>query len=83
MRLLDVPASHARYLRHLFMVGEMLGPMLATQHNLYFYADVMRGARASIIDGTFESWRTAFVDRYSRGEAARGRDQEGNQRRIS
>jgi queuine tRNA-ribosyltransferase len=75
---------HTRsYLRHLFMVGEMLGPMLATQHNLHFYADVMRAARASIIDGTFGSWRTAFVDRYSRGEAARGRDQEGNQRRIS
>jgi queuine tRNA-ribosyltransferase len=66
---------HTRaYLRHLFMAGEMLGPMLATQHNLYFFADVMREARQSILDGTFASWRTAFVERYSRGEAARARD---------
>jgi queuine tRNA-ribosyltransferase len=75
---------HTRaYLRHLFMAGEMLGPMLATQHNLYFFADVMREARQSILDGTFASWRTAFVERYSRGEAARARDHVENQRRIS
>jgi len=59
------------------MTGEMLGPMLATQHNLHFYADVMREARQSIVEGTFESWRAAFVDRYSRGEAARAREQNG------
>jgi queuine tRNA-ribosyltransferase len=75
---------HTRaYLRHLFMVGEMLGPMLATQHNLHFFADVMREARSSIVEGKFESWRVAFVDRYARGEAARVRDHVGNQRRTS
>ena len=74
---------HARaYLRHLFLAGEMLRPMLATQHNLYFYADVMREARRSIVEGRFESWRNEFVDRYSRGEAARVRDEVGNQRRT-
>jgi queuine tRNA-ribosyltransferase len=74
---------HTRaYLRHLFMAGEMLGPMLATQHNLYFFSDVMREARASIAGGRFESWRVAFVDRYARGEAARFRE-PGNQRRMS
>ena len=76
--------QHTRaYLRHLFIAGEMLGPMLATRHNLHFYADVMREARQSIMDGHFESWRAAFVDRYSRGEAARIRHHEENQRRIS
>lgn len=75
---------HTRaYMRHLFMAGEMLGPMLATQHNLHFYADVMRDARQAIVEGRFEAWRAAFVDRYARGEAARVRDDVGNQRRIS
>ena len=75
---------HTRaYLRHLFMVGEMLGPMLATQHNLYFFADVMREARAAIVNGTFASWRAAFVDRYTRGESARAREHENKQRRTS
>jgi queuine tRNA-ribosyltransferase len=76
--------SHTRaYLRHLFIAGEMLGPMLATQHNLHFYADVMREARQAIMNGRFESWRAAFSDRYSRGETARIRHHEENQRRIS
>ena len=75
---------HTRaYLRHLFMAEEMLGPMLATQHNLYFFADVMREARAAIVNGTFASWRAAFVDRYMRGESARARDHENKQRRTS
>jgi queuine tRNA-ribosyltransferase len=75
---------HTRaYLRHLFMAEEMLGPMLATQHNLYFFADVMREARAAIVNGTFASWRAAFVDRYMRGESARAREHENKQRRIS
>jgi queuine tRNA-ribosyltransferase len=75
---------HTRsYLRHLFIAGEMLGPMLATQHNLHFFADVMREARRAVVDGTFSSWRTAFVERYERGETARARDHEDRQRRIS
>jgi queuine tRNA-ribosyltransferase len=75
---------HSRaYLRHLFMAGEMLGPMLASQHNLHFFADVMRMARAAIVDGRFDAWRAGFVERYERGEAARVRDNEGTQRRMS
>ena len=57
--------------------------MLATQHNLYFFADVMREARAAIVNGMFASWRAAFVDRYMRGESARAREHENKQRRIS
>ena len=31
------------YLRHLDRCGEMLGPQLATIHNLHYYQDLMRG----------------------------------------
>jgi queuine tRNA-ribosyltransferase len=71
------------YLRHLFLSGEMLGPMLATRHNLHFYADVMREARAAIVRGEFASWRASFVERFERGDASRVRQNEQNQRRIS
>jgi queuine tRNA-ribosyltransferase len=37
------------YLRHLDKCGEMLGPMLATIHNLHYYQDLMRGLRAAIV----------------------------------
>ena len=36
------------YLRHLDKCGEMLGPMLATIHNLHYYQDLMRGLREAI-----------------------------------
>jgi len=61
--------NHTRaYLRHLFLSNEMLGPMLATSHNLSFYADTMRAARAAIVGGHFDAWRHAFVDRFMRGD---------------
>jgi len=40
-------------LRHFAMAGEMLGAQLASLHNLHFYLDVMRSARAAIRIGTF------------------------------
>jgi queuine tRNA-ribosyltransferase len=49
------------FLRHLFMAGEMLGPMIATIHNLAFYMWLMREARAQIINGTFGDWKTSMV----------------------
>ena len=36
------------YLRHLDKCGEMLGPMLATIHNLHYYQDLMRGLGEAI-----------------------------------
>ena len=60
---------HTRaYLRHLFMSNEMLGPMLATSHNLFFYADTMRAARAAIVRGEVVARRRTFVDRFTRGD---------------
>jgi queuine tRNA-ribosyltransferase len=36
------------YLRHLDKCGEMLGPMLSTIHNLYYYQELMSGLREAI-----------------------------------
>ena len=41
------------YLRHLVKCGEMLGPRLATLHNLHYYQDLMMRVRASIEAGNF------------------------------
>ncbi len=41
------------FLRHLFAVGEMLGAILGTYHNLYFYLDTMRKIRDAIGSGEY------------------------------
>jgi queuine tRNA-ribosyltransferase len=67
-----VCSGHSRaYLRHLFQVGEMLGPMLATMHNLWFYAELMRDIRAAITGGSFPAFAHERVARWREGEAAR------------
>ncbi len=40
------------YLRHLVKCGEILGPRLATIHNLHYYQKLMSDIRAAIGDGT-------------------------------
>lgn len=40
------------YLRHLMKCGEILGPRLATIHNLFYYQQLMRNLRAAIVDGS-------------------------------
>ena len=43
---------HSRaYLRHLFVSGEVLGPILNTIHNVHFYLERMRALRAAIAEG--------------------------------
>mgnify|MGYP000344655506 CR=1 FL=1 len=51
------------YIRHLFKAKELLGAMLATEHNLAFYLDLSRQMREAIIDGTFGEWYRAFKAR--------------------
>ena len=52
------------YLHHLDRCGEMLGPMLATIHNLHYYVNLMREVRQALDEGRFEAFRTQFkVDR--------------------
>src|SRR5579863_4379953 len=48
------------YLRHLDKCGEMLGPMLATIHNLHYYQDLIRGLRAAIAAGRLTDFVAEF-----------------------
>jgi queuine tRNA-ribosyltransferase len=48
------------YLHHLDRCGEMLGPMLATIHNLHYYVNLMREVRAALDEGRFEAFRAQF-----------------------
>ena len=45
------------YLRHLFIAGEMFAAMIATEHNLAFYLELVRQARAHIEAGDFTPWK--------------------------
>ncbi len=56
------------YLRHLAASGEMLGAQLATLHNVHFYQDLMRQARAHIDAGDYAGWATAFAQAIDDGE---------------
>jgi queuine tRNA-ribosyltransferase len=48
------------YLRHLDRCGEMLGPQLATIHNLHYYQELMAGLRAAIAAGTLDAFVAEF-----------------------
>ena len=58
-------ADYSRaYVHHLVRSGEILGSMLMTEHNLWFYQRLMQGLRAAIGEGRFAAHATAFLDRY-------------------
>ncbi len=60
---LHLPQYSKAYLRHLFMAGEMLGPQLASLHNLGFYLWLVSEARKRIQEGTFTSWKAIMVQK--------------------
>ena len=49
------------YLHHLFKSGEMFAAMLASEHNLAFYLDLVRTAREHILSGDFSAWKDAVL----------------------
>ena len=55
------------YLHHLDRCGEMLGPMLASIHNLHFYVNLMREVRQALDDERFDVWRAQFHADRARG----------------
>jgi len=55
------------YLHHLDRCSEMLGPMLASIHNLHYYVNLMREVREALDEGRFEAWRTQFEAERARG----------------
>jgi queuine tRNA-ribosyltransferase len=54
------------YLRHLFTAGEMLGPIIATMHNLGFYLWLVDEAGKHIENNTFMDWKNTMVTNVSR-----------------
>ncbi|MFP4555497.1 MAG: tRNA guanosine(34) transglycosylase Tgt [Bacteroidales bacterium] len=51
------------YLRHLFVSNEMLGPQIASLHNLGFYLWLVNEARKMIENKQFSSWKKQMVKR--------------------
>jgi len=52
------------YLRHLFVVEDMLGLRLVSLHNVRFLVRLGEQARAHILDGTFDAWSREWLRRY-------------------
>jgi len=55
------------YLHHLDRCGEMLGPMLASVHNLHYYVNLMREVREALDTGTFPAFAQRFAQDRRRG----------------
>jgi queuine tRNA-ribosyltransferase len=55
------------YLHHLDRCGEMLGPMLATIHNLHYYLNLMQEVRNALDAGTFGAFVKQFQADRARG----------------
>ncbi len=55
------------YLRHLFKAKELSFYTLASIHNLYYYVNLVKSARASIIDGRFREFKKEFYENIKRG----------------
>jgi len=54
------------YVHHLFRTGEMLGPILATSHNIRFLTRLTEDIRTAIVEDRFQEYRDAFLSRYKR-----------------
>jgi queuine tRNA-ribosyltransferase len=55
------------YLHHLDRCGEMLGPMLATVHNLHYYLNLMKEVRAALDRGQLAAFAQQFRSDRARG----------------
>jgi queuine tRNA-ribosyltransferase len=60
------------YLRHLDRCGEMLGPMLATIHNLFYYEELMAQLRRAIESRTLADFVAGFYDVRQQGARDEG-----------
>ena len=52
------------YVHHLVKSGEILGAMLMTQHNLWFYQRLMQELRDAIGEARLDAFAGEFVERY-------------------
>jgi queuine tRNA-ribosyltransferase len=68
---LDCPASRdysRAYLHHLARSREILGAMLLTWHNLYYYQDLMAKMRRAIGEGRFRAFAAEFAAEQANGD---------------
>jgi queuine tRNA-ribosyltransferase len=56
-----------RYLRHLYVSGEMLSARLLTLHNLSYYASLMRGIREAIAAGRLGAFASGVLEGFGEG----------------
>lgn len=56
------------YLHHLVKIGEILGAMLLTWHNLHYYQELMAAMRSAIAAGNLEAFAAEFADQQARGD---------------
>lgn len=54
------------YIHHLVKAGEILGAMLMTQHNLWFYQRMMQDLRKAISEQRLQAFAIEFLQRYRR-----------------
>ena len=54
------------YLRHLLNAQEILGYIITSVHNLYFYLELSRVARQKILEGNFGAWKNEMVAKLDR-----------------
>jgi len=55
------------YVHHLVRSGEILGAMLMTQHNLWFYQRLMGDLRSAIAEARLSAFAAEFTSRYKSG----------------
>jgi queuine tRNA-ribosyltransferase len=65
----DCPACGGGFsrgaIRHFFQVGEMLGPILVSLHNLRFFARFFEQIRQSIADSRFDAYEKQFLKTFA------------------
>lgn len=67
------------YLNHLLKCREMLGPILLTLHNLFYYQELMAGLRDAISSGTLSAFAEGFHAQYTGGDIeATGKGGDGS-----
>ncbi|HWL68792.1 MAG TPA: tRNA guanosine(34) transglycosylase Tgt [Geminicoccus sp.] len=67
----DCPAARdysRAYLHHLVRSDEILGAILLTWNNLWYYQSLMRGMRQAIIEGCLADWAARFAEEQALGD---------------
>lgn len=55
------------YVCHLFRAQEMLGPILASLHNMHFLVELVDTIRTAIYEDRLEAFSASFLERFSKG----------------